>query len=87
MTLHSDDRSRAVYEHWSNIGADTSTNNKYATVGKILTVLEELDRYSFDSNTKDSCMDVLHKKVWGDVSSHTPGSLFKNSFNYFNPIS
>lgn len=46
------------------------TSTKYATLGKILTVLEELDRFSFDSSTKDSCMDVLHKKVWGDVSGH-----------------
>ena len=68
-------RSRALYEHWSNIGADSSTSTKYATVGKVLTVLEELDRFSFDSSTKDSCMDVLHKKVWGDVSSHVSGHV------------
>ena len=46
------------------------TSTKYATLGKILTVLEELDRFSLYSSTKDSCMDVLHKKVWGDVSGH-----------------
>ena len=75
MVIHADDRSRAVYEHWSNIGADSTTHSKYATVGKILTVLEELDRFSFDSSTKDSCMDVLHKKVWGDLSTHVTGSV------------
>ena len=48
MVAHADDRSRAVFEHWSNIGADCSTSTTYSTMGKILTVLEELDRYSFD---------------------------------------
>ena len=67
MVVHADDRSRAVYEHWSNIGADNNPNTKHSTVGKILTVLEEVDRFSFDSSTKDNCMDVLNKKVWGEL--------------------
>ena len=48
------------------------TSTKYATLGKILTVLEELDRFSFDSSTKDSCMDVLHKKVWATCLATCP---------------
>ena len=56
------------YEHWSNIGADSNVSSKHSTVGKILTVL---DRFSFDSSTKDNCMDVLHKKVWGELPSNT----------------
>ena len=62
-----------MFEHWSNIGADSSVSSKHSTVGKVLTVLEELDRFSFDSSTKDNCMDVLHKKVWGDLPSN-PGA-------------
>ena len=71
MVIQADERSRAVYEHWSNIGADSNVSSKHSTVGKILTVFEELDRFSFDSSTKDNCMDVLHKKVWGDLPSNT----------------
>ena len=56
------------YEHWSNIGADSNVSSKHSTVGKILTVL---DRFSFDSSTNDNCMDVLHKKVWGELPSNT----------------
>ena len=67
MVAHADERSRAVYEHWSNIGADSNINTKHSTVGKILTVLEEVDRFSFDSSTKDNCMDVLSKRVWGEL--------------------
>ena len=73
MVVQADERSRAVFEHWSNIGADSSVSSKHSTVGKVLTVLEELDRFSFDSSTKDNCMDVLHKKVWGELPSNTNG--------------
>ena len=56
------------YEHWSNIGADSNVSSKHSTVGKILTVL---DRFSFYSSTNNNCMDVLHKKVWGELPSNT----------------
>ena len=75
MVIQADERSRAVFEHWSNIGAESSNSSgkQDSAVGKILTVLEELDRFSFDSSTKDNCMDVLHKKVWGELPSNTNG--------------
>ena len=56
------------YEHWSTIEADSNVSSKHSTVGKILTVL---DRFSFYSSTNNNCMDVLHKKVWGELPSNT----------------
>ena len=38
----------------------------YAVVGKILSVLEDLDRYVFDKmDPNTNCLDVLAAKIWG----------------------
>ncbi len=41
-------------------------------VGKILGVLEELDRFVFDKNDPNSnCLDALATRMWGPLN--TPG--------------
>jgi len=66
--MFADDRSRAVYEHWSSNGNEGSICSTYGTVGKILSVLEELDRFVFDRSDSSNCVDVLHTKLWGEAS-------------------
>ena len=58
------ERSAAAEMHWATNGADTSTNSTSAVVGKILSVLEELDRFVFNKNNSSNCMDVLYNRIW-----------------------
>jgi len=68
------ERSAAAEMHWATNGADTSTNSTSAVVGKILSVLEELDRFVFDKNDSSNCMDVLYNRIWSP-NQPEPGSF------------
>ena len=45
--MYINERSASVYSHWAANGTEAASST-YSTVGKVLTVLEELDRFLFD---------------------------------------
>ena len=73
------ERSAAAEANWSTISSNSSNSNNSSSmsrhnnvVGKILGVLEELDRFVFDKNDPNSnCLDALASRIWGPIS--TPG--------------
>jgi mediator of RNA polymerase II transcription subunit 12 len=63
------ERSNAAESHWATNGSDNTANSTSVVVGKILSVLEELDRFVFDKNDSSNCLDVLYNRVWSGCQS------------------
>ena len=69
------DRSAAAEANWSTISSasvdnSTSITRHNSVVGKILAVLEELDRFLFDKYDPTSkCLDALATRIWGPINS------------------
>ena len=58
------DRAARVYEHWATSGPPDQANSSEGAVGKVLAVLEELDRFVFDRSDSSNCLDQLHSRLW-----------------------
>ena len=71
--MYVNERSAAVYNHWSGNGTEGGHSSTYTTVGKILSVLEELDRFLFDRADSANCLDQLHGRLWGDGQQQQGG--------------
>jgi hypothetical protein len=65
----------------------TISRHNSSVVGKILAVLEELDRFLFDKNDPNTnCLDALAGRIWGPLN--TPGhglttEVQKKNFFFF----
>jgi len=63
------ERSAAAENNWST-SEGSAQSGLYGVVGKILSVLEDLDRYVFDRMDPNSnCLDTLAAKIWGPPQS------------------
>lgn len=73
------DRSAAAEANWSNISGSNDNSSSVSrhnssVVGKILSVLEELDRFLFDKNDPNSnCLDALATRIWGPLNAPGQG--------------
>ena len=60
--MYVNERSAAVYNHWAATGTEAASST-YGTVGKVLSVLEELDRFLFDrfvhTQTESMCTQQI----------------------------
>ena len=66
--MYVNERSAAVYSHWATTGTEAGCSTT-GTVGKVLSVLEELDRFLFDRSDSSNCLDQLHGRLWGEVQA------------------
>ena len=72
-------RSAAAETNWNSSDSSGQTD-LYGVVGKILSVLEDLDRYVFDKlDPNTNCIDVLAAKIWGPCQ---PGQVISTQVFY-----